>query len=126
MEFCLQHSEGSFPPRILYQTKLSIVCEEDKDISSQARSQKYFICTPFFRELIKVVLHQKWKINLSERPGVQERRDPTRKQAGGVESRRVQGCEGKGRAAATRVVSSSGDCGWVENRLERTLRSLGG
>jgi len=51
---------------------------------------------------------------LSEGPGVQEWRDPTQKQEAGLESRRVQGCEEKGPAAATRVVSLSGDCGWVE------------
>lgn len=86
MEFCCQHSEGSCPPRILYQTKLPIVCEEDKDVSPQARSQKYFICNPFFRELIKVILHQKWKINWVK--GLESK---SWKHEAGLESRAVQG-----------------------------------
>jgi len=39
------------------------MCEEDKDVSSQQGLKNDSDGTLFFRELIKFVLHQKWKIN---------------------------------------------------------------
>lgn len=93
----VQHSEGSFQPRVLYQTKPWIVCKDRlKTFHHKQVLKNTPYAPPSFRKLNKVSASPKWENKQSEGPRVQEWRDPTQKHEAGLESKRVQGSEAKG------------------------------